>query len=315
MHKIITVSVLGASLLVATPVHAQNREHLQMAADVRMLQEQIQQLSLALTQLTDSLKTVNTRLDANEQFQQRRFADQEVLVKNLSSDLIAIRERTQDSDTRLRSLSDEIDALRKTLLALPAALLAAQQAQQAQSAAAVDTNNPAGTPNPAPAPAPAQDGAAPSPPVSAAPAPVQLPPTAGLSPNRLYDTAWGDYTAGQYATAITTLEQLVKTFPTAERADDAQFLIGESLYLLNRFTEAAAAYNLVIQNYPTGDQIDQAYYKRGLAQEHAGDAAAAKTSWEEVVKRYPDSTGASLARQALARLNRQATPPTVPARQ
>jgi len=303
MQKMIITSVMCAAIGTAAPAGAQNREHLQMAAELRMLQEQNQQLSLALTQLTEALKAVNIRLDANEQFLQRRFADQETLVKNLANDLNAIRERTQDTDTRMRSLADEIDALRKTFLSLPELLAKAQ----APPPAPIDPDNPA-----APAPAPES-----LPPVSSAPTtPVlPLPPTAGLSPNRMYDTAYGDYTAGQYTAAIAGFEQLVRTFPDAARADDAQYFIGESLVHLNRFAEATAAYNLVIQNYPTGDQVDMAYYKRGITQERAGDIAAAKASWEELVMRYPESTGASLARQNLMRLSRQAAPPTAPARE
>jgi prefoldin subunit 5 len=174
----------AVSLLVlcagAGPVTAQNREHQQLAAEIQMLQQQNQQLSLALTQLTEVLKSVNTRLDANEQFQQRRFADQELLVKNLGSDLSAIRERTQDTDTRLRTLRDEIDALRQTFLALPALLAQAQAAS-----APVDPDNPN-------AAAPAPDGAAP-PTIPAPPPILTLPSTAGLSPNRLFDTAFADY--------------------------------------------------------------------------------------------------------------------------
>ena len=112
MQKITTTAAVCLALLpaLATPAAAQNREHLQLAAELRMLQEQNQQLSLALNQLTETLKAVNSRLDTSEEFQRRRFADQEVLVKNLGSDLGTIRERTQDTDTRLRSLKDEIDA-------------------------------------------------------------------------------------------------------------------------------------------------------------------------------------------------------------
>ena len=122
MQKIKTTAAVGLALLsMAMPAAAQNREHLQLAAELHMLQEQNQQLSLALTQLTDALKAVNARLDASEEFQRRRFADQEVLVKNLGSDLGTIRERTQDTDTRLRTLKDEIDALQADLPVTPRA--------------------------------------------------------------------------------------------------------------------------------------------------------------------------------------------------
>jgi tol-pal system protein YbgF len=271
----------------ATPAFAQNREHQQMAAELRMLQEQNQQLSLALAQLTDALKAVNARLDSSEEFQRRRFADQEVLVKNLGSDLGTIRERTQDTDTRLRTLKDEIDALRQTFLSLPGLI-----AQSQAAAVPVDPNNPLAPTNPLP------DGA---PPVPPRPGPaLQLPDTAGLSPNRMFETAFGDYSASQYDSAIAGFQQLVKNFPTAERADDAQFFIGESLGKLNRLSEAIDAYNVVIEKFPTGDQVDMAYYRRGFVESQMGRADAARATFEEVVKRLPNSQGAQLARQRLA---------------
>jgi tol-pal system protein YbgF len=301
MQKIATTAAVWLALLPMTvsPAAAQNREHLQMAAELRMLQEQNQQLSLALNQLTEAIKAVNARLDTSEDFQRRRFADQEVLVKNLGSDLGTIRERTQDTDTRLRTLKDEIDALRQTFLSLPALI--------AQSQAPVP---PADPNNPSLSAAPAPDGAGPSP---APPRPVlTLPDKAGLSPNRVFDTAFSDYSSSQYASAITGFQQLIQNFPTAERADDAQFFIGESLANLNRLPEAVDAYNQVIQKYPSGDQVDMAYYRRGFVESQMGRTDAARATWEEVVKRFPESQGAQLARQRLAGLNRTPTAPAKP---
>jgi tol-pal system protein YbgF len=302
MQKIKTITAVWLVLLPAmsVPAAAQNREHLQLAAELRMLQEQNQQLGLALTQLTDALKAVNARLDASEEFQRRRFADQEVLVKNLGSDLGTIRERTQDTDTRLRTLKDEIDALRQTFLSLPSLI-----AQSQMAAAPVDPNNPNAAPG-----VPPTGAATMTPPP---PAPIlTLPPEAGLSPNRIYDTAFSDYTSSQYASAITGFQQLLKTYPTAERADDAQFFIGESLANMNRLPEAIDAYNLVIQKYSNGDQVAMAYYRRGFVESQMGRTDAARATFEEVVKRFPDSQGAQLARQRLAGASRP--PTTTPAK-
>ena len=302
MQKIITTAALCLALLpaIATPAAAQNREHLQLAAELRMLQEQNQQLSLALNQVTDALKAVNARLDTSEEFQRRRFADQEVLVKNLGSDLGTIRERTQDTDTRLRTLKDEIDALRQTFLSLPALI-----AQSQNPGAPIDPNNPS-----APL-APLPDGATPAgaPPSASR---IQLPADASLSPNRLFDTAFSDYTSSQYASAINGFQQVLKYFPTAERADDAQFFIGESLANMNRLPEAIDAYNQVIQKYSTGDQVDMAYYRRGFVESLMGRNDAARATFEEVVKRFPDRQGAQLARQRLAGMSRTPVAPAKP---
>jgi tol-pal system protein YbgF len=293
MQKSIIAGAAWLALLVAVPVAAQNREHQQLSAELRQLQEQNQQLSLAIAQLTEALKAINVRLDANEQFQQRRFADQENLVKNVGTDLSAIRERSQDIDRRMRSLSDEVDALSKTILSLPSLISQAQP--QPPAATAVDPNNP----NPA-FPPPTDKPPA----VSASPPTISLPPTAGLSPTRLYDTGFSDYGAGQYTSAIAGFEQLLKYFPDAEKADDAQFLIGDSLSHLKRFQEAITAYNLVIQKYPNGDQVEMAYYHRGTAESLLGRTELARATWEELVKRYPKSREADLARQRLNGLSR-----------
>src|ERR1051325_1904952 len=109
---------VGVLALAAYPA-AQNREHQQQAAELRILQEQQQQLSLAITQLSDAIKALNTRLDEASAATRKGFADQELSIRNMSGDLSAIRERTQETDTRIRTLRDEIDALRGTISNLP----------------------------------------------------------------------------------------------------------------------------------------------------------------------------------------------------
>ena len=126
MQTTLLRSTLAIALLSsAVPATAQNREHQQMSAEMRMLQEQTQQLALTLAQLADALKAINARMDAADQAARQRFADQEQLIKALGSDLSAIRERTQDTDTRLRKLGDEVEALRTTMTSLPSMLSAA----------------------------------------------------------------------------------------------------------------------------------------------------------------------------------------------
>src|SRR5690242_3608263 len=87
---------------------AQNREHQQQAAELRILQEQQQQLSVALSQLAEAVKTLGSRLDSKldeaAAASRKSFADQDLSIRNMSGDLSAIRERTQETDTRIRSL-------------------------------------------------------------------------------------------------------------------------------------------------------------------------------------------------------------------
>lgn len=291
--------LIGLVGLSVTPhsAAAQNREHQQMTAELRIVQEQQQQLALALAQLGDALKALNARLDETGTTTRKAFADQELAIKNLSGDISAIRERTQDTDTRIRTLSDEIDAQRVTLAALPTLL--AQQFPAPPVTASPDPNAPAQPATPA-----ASAPQAPQP-VPAVPPP---PSTAGLSPTRMLDTAKVDYYSGAWALAISGFEAVMKAFPRSESAGEAQFYIGETYFSQNKWPEAIAAYSAVIQNHRTASVVPDAYYKLGRAHDAAGQADSARTSWEQVIKSFPDSQAAQLARQGLDRLTRRAQP-------
>jgi len=278
MNRICTI--VAVLLVAAAPSSAQSREQRQMMADIRMLQQQTQELQVAIATLTqalqDQIKTVNTRLDAANDATRKGFADQKVIVDDMGKDLRAIRERVDDTNVRVSNVREEIEALRNSIPVAPAI----------SAAPAV----PVGDPNAPPAPAPTT-GAPPS--------------TAGLSPTRMFDTARADYAAGQWSLAITGFDAFLKTFPRSEMADDAQFLIGETYYAQNKWTDAIAAYNAVIQNYPTGNAVPDAYYKRGLAQERLGQLDDARESWNTVIRTAPDSDAGRLARQNLDRVARR----------
>jgi tol-pal system protein YbgF len=287
MTKTLPFALVLLTWMMPMPARAQNREHQQMTADVRMLQEQTQQLAITLAAinqtLTESIKALNARLDQANEATRKGFADQKLTIDNIVDGVQVIRERSDDTNVRIGSLNEELEAMRVTVQAL--------QALQ-QSALApppiVDPNAPVDPAAPAPAPVVA--------------APPTLPSTAGLSPTRMYETARADYFAGQWASAINGFEAFLRTFPRSEQADDAQLNIAESYYSQNQFPEAIAAYNLVIQNYPGTNSVPTAYYKRGLAQQQAGQTDAARASWETVAKSFPDSDEGRLAKQQLSRI-------------
>jgi tol-pal system protein YbgF len=286
MQKILTTGValaVGAAML-TEPVRAQNREHQQLAAEARMLQEQTQQLALAIAQLADALKAINGRIDDTNNANRKGFADQKLLIDNMANDVRVMRERTDDTNLRIASLREELEALRNSVTAMQQAALT--------PTVPIDPNVPV-DPN-APAPAPVT--------------PAPLPSTVGLSPTRMLEQARGDYFAGQYSLAIAGFEAFLKAFPKSESAGEAQHYIGESFTQQSRWADAIAAYNVVIQSYPTSPIVHETYYKRGLAQERIGDVDAARASWETVVKQFPESDGARLAKQSLERLRQR--PPT-----
>ena len=106
------VTIVALMLVAAAPASAQSREQRQMMADIRMLQQQTQELQVAIATLTqalqDQIKTVNTRLDAANDATRKGFADQKVIVDDMGKDLRAIRERVDDTNVRVSNVREEI---------------------------------------------------------------------------------------------------------------------------------------------------------------------------------------------------------------
>jgi len=256
-----------------------------MTADVRMLQEQTQQLVNTLaalnSALAESLEALNARLDRADESARHIAADHRVTIDSVGEGVRVMRERSNDTNVRMGELREELEALRFTVQALQMAAMA---------------------PPPVLDPDAPVDPDAPPDALPELPAPLPLPSTAGLSPTRLYETARADYFAGQWASAINGFDAFLRTFPRSEQSDDAQFHIGETHYAQNAWAEAIAAYNQVIQNYPATNAVPDALYKRGLAEEHLGEMEAARISWEAVADNFPDSDAGRLARQNLDRL-------------
>jgi tol-pal system protein YbgF len=288
MKRTTTSVVIGLLVVSLVPrtLYAQNREHQQMAADVRMLQEQSQLLAQSLTQLatrlgeiTDGLKRLETRLDAAEAASRKTAADQKLSLDSLSSDVRVVRERTQDVNTRIGTLTEEVEALRTSLPSIAAQAAAAPADGQTTAAAPTD---------------------------AAATSPSQ--PRSGLSPNRLFQTAMADYTSGKYSLAISGFQTLLSEWPKSEQADDALYYIGYSYAQEKKYAEAAKAFNDVIQTYPSGDKVPDAYVDLGAAQRALGQIDAARTTWQAVIAKYPGSSSAIMAKQRLDGLSPSATP-------
>jgi tol-pal system protein YbgF len=276
-------------VIVASPLGAANREHEQLMADIRMLQEQNQRLQLALVSLAEALKTVTSRLDDQGAATRKGFADQKLLVDGVAGDLRVLREKLDETNVRLTSLSQDVDGLRD--------LIPKAASTSAQPLAPTDGGAQAPpTGSPSTGPASGQTYTPPGPTGAAA---------TGTTPRRLYETAYADYTAGQWSLAVQGFETYLKTYPKSDLADDAQYYIGESYSGDSRFREAASAYERVISDYPQSDILPEAYYKVGITYERLGQPERARTAYEYAVRSFPDTDAGRLARQRLDGLNRR----------
>jgi tol-pal system protein YbgF len=271
--RAISTAAIAFTLACPALASAANKEHQQLMAELRMLQEQQQQLHQILGTLGDTLKTLTTRLDEQGNVTRKAFADQKLLIEGVGDTVRILREKADDTNVRLSTMTQELESMRQAI------------ASQPQAAAPPGGDPTTGTVTPGTSPPSAQ-------------------PTPSLiAPQKIYDNAFADYTAGQYDLAIEGFEAFIKTSPRSELADDAQLNIGNALYAGGKFQPAVAAYQMVIANYPQSNSVPAAYYKMGLSYQSLKQDDLARKALEMVIKTYPDALAeAALARQALERM-------------
>ena len=131
------------------------------------------------------------------------------------------------------------------------------------------------------------------------PAPRRRRSALGTSPQRLYDTAWADYTAGQWDLAIQGFEAYIRTFPEVRsgrrRAGEDRHRLHED----SKYDKAVEAYDRRSATIRPATPFPRRTTARASRCATSGRPIARATAFEYVVKNYPDSDAGRLARQQL----------------
>jgi TolA-binding protein len=274
-----------AAALLTVPAAAADKETRQMMADIRILQEQSQQLQNLIATLNatlgDAIKSVNSRIDDQTSVNRKSLADQKMVIDTIANELRVLREKVDDNSVRVGTLGQELDALR-------------------QSVAALNT----------PRPVPDADSFAPAAPADAGAPPAAAGATAvGASPQKLWDGAMADYYAGQYDLAVLGLEAYIKSFPQSPQAANAALHVGMSYSQQGKYDKAVEAYDNVIRTYPRASVIPDAYTRKGQALMSLKQYDKAREALEFVIKNYADNVAATVAQQRLKDIQEITAPP------
>ena len=195
----------------------------------------------------------------------------------LRGELDKLRYDSTNSDNRQRELYVDLDRRLQGLEAAPRAVVA-----------------------PAPVAAP--------PPVAAnapAPAPSAPPPPARPigSDQQNYQAAFELIQARKYEDAARAFRDFLTAFPQSPLADNAQYWLAETHYVRRQFKEALPEFQKVTTQYPQAAKMPDALLKIGYCQVELGDKTAARTTLQQVMKQFPDTTAARLASQRLEQLS------------
>src|SRR4030095_896900 len=118
-----TILLLSTGLVLsASPAWAgPSKEYLQLLAEIRMLQEQNAQLKQLFDTLQDALKAFGTKLDDQAATNRKGIADQTLAVNNIGDTVRVLREKADDTNVRISTVAQEIQALRQAIASQPAA--------------------------------------------------------------------------------------------------------------------------------------------------------------------------------------------------
>ncbi|HYG87312.1 MAG TPA: tol-pal system protein YbgF [Azospirillum sp.] len=126
-----------------------------------------------------------------------------------------------------------------------------------------------------------------------------LPPNA--TPDKQYEHAFELLRTGNYDQAEKEFSTFIAKNKNHALAGSAQYWLGESYYVRNRFGEAAATFGEVIQKYPKGNKAPDALLKLGLSLASLNKKTEACTAYGQLGKLYPDAAPSVKRRSELER--------------
>jgi len=275
---LVVTLMLGLRLFTPLPAGAVAKEIIQLQRDVALLQQQLRDLQRSVDEKTAVLKTlVEQALDAVNRMN--------LTVNNLER---AVRETQAGAEARVDSLGTQVAALRDSLdeLRVRVAKLSEQMIEAQGVLRGVDAR--------LASPPPPAEQASESPAAPAAPA---IP-----SADTLYDTALRDFTTGKYDLARQQFSDYLKHYGETQLAGNAQFYIGETYYQQKNYQQAIAEYDKVLTKYPKSYKLAAAQLKKGYALLELNDRTGGIRALRTVIRDYPNSEEARLARARLQRL-------------
>lgn len=288
-HIRYTLLATIAIALVALPGFGVSKETIQMMTQLDSLQQEVQALQHTVDTQTAVLKTLIQQTSASvdamkaslakmQESQQRSLADTGNRFDSMTNQIQQLSASLDQTQGQLSKLSDQVAQTQKIL----------------QTINTPPPANNAAPPNGTAAPGPNGGGDAPA---------AAAQPPAAPDPQTLYNSAYTDYTQGQYDLAIQGFQQYLQNYSDTDLASNAQFYVGDSYYNQKQYKDAIKQYDQCIQSYPHGNKAAAAYLKKGYALLALNERTAGEHELNLLIHKYPTSHEADLARERLHRLH------------
>ncbi len=129
------------------------------------------------------------------------------------------------------------------------------------------------------------------PPYSQAAAPAPAPEAETANPKQLYETAYGYLLQRDYGAAEAAFDEFLRRYPNDPLAGNAQYWLGESLYVRGQYRAAAGAFLKGYQAYGKSAKAPESLLKLAMSLQRLGQKDAACSSYSELATKFPGAPG------------------------
>ncbi|MDQ7016199.1 MAG: tol-pal system protein YbgF [Gammaproteobacteria bacterium] len=136
-------------------------------------------------------------------------------------------------------------------------------------------------------------------PVAAAETKTALLPDLQRKQKREYDDAFEQLKNGRYESAIEAFQSFLSRYPTGPYADNAEYWLGETNYVIRHFSAALEHFNAVINNYPDSSKVADARLKVAYTYYEMKEMAEAEKWLRQLIEDAPTPSVVRLAEQRL----------------
>jgi tol-pal system protein YbgF len=274
----LVLTLVGFSL----SLQAQNQKEMTLALqrDIAALQDQIKQMQAAqndrISAIGESLRNtldLVTRINEKMAVMQTNTSDKLVdITRQVGAPTQALSQKVDGMNEQFQNLANTVAELNSRIGKLDGKMEDVKKMIQT-------------IPPPAPVPATSQPQA-----------------SNAISGEKLFDDANRDYLAGNYDLASRGFAEYLKSFPTTDRASDAQFYIAELSLRKKDYDTAIKGYDSVIDGYPDSNRVPNAHYMKGVALAKLERNSAAAKQFRVVIAKYPSTELARNSRDYLKAL-------------
>jgi len=114
-----------------------------------------------------------------------------------------------------------------------------------------------------------------------------------------YETPLAQFRSGDFKGSLPGFQQFVARYPASAYAPAAQYWIGSAYYAIKDYKSAIAAHRTLVERYADSPRVPDALLSMAESQVQLGDRKSANATLNRVIKEFPETEAAKIARDRL----------------